>query len=380
MGNHLSSSNPVYPDVPLNEPPFRWSSDLSYWDASLGSFGDSTRRWIWLFFGVQNILATVIIGFVLLSILINKEARKKPFNLFLMFLMIPDLVFSGGDLFIYFLNYTAGRYISVAACKVQSFLLLFGATASCQVNALIAVELHRMLRHSNIRRRYFPPSKWAVTARCLMVYVAVACVSVVYSLNFNALSMRTPLSGGGIYCVAAPYDTRSALVYYIFPSSMFLWVPGGICTYVTVDVLRRGLLPKKGEGKRALTVYFFRLLFIFVFFWFPAVLSAYVATNPWLSFVGASWSHVQGAVSALAMLGKSDVYDCAQNLLSLVTSGLLGAGSSLAQTENSTHSSAPNIAMDDFSEHQDPEDPYLQEEDAVATGPVVFENEPPQSD
>mmetsp|Transcript_11902 Transcript_11902/g.32997 ORF Transcript_11902/g.32997 Transcript_11902/m.32997 type:complete len:400 (-) Transcript_11902:152-1351(-) len=392
MGNHLSSSNPLYPDVPLNEPPFPWSSDLGYWDASFGSFSDSTRRKVWLTLAIQTMLANIIIGFVLISIVINPQARKKPFNLFLIFLMIPDLVFNGPDPFLYLFNYRGGKYISVPACKLQGCLLSFGLIGNCQMNALIALEIHRMLCQSHQRRHYFPPSIGTVVKRCGAIYLLATCISVLWSLNFNALSMRTPLVGGGTICAPAPYDLRSVLVYYIFMGSMTLWVPCGICAYVTVDVLRRGLLPKKGEGKRALAIYFFRLLLVFIIFWIPTIVSVFVATNPWLTFVGAIWSHSQGAVGALAMLGKNDVHDCAKDLFSRITCGSVVFSSSTNDRVRSITlfnrsimvSTRPTVlAMDNFSRgaSSNPEDPYLQEETkGNTTESALFENEPRTSE
>jgi len=400
MGNHiLSSSNPVYPDVPLNEPPFLWSKDLNYWDAGLAAFSDPTRKKIWLTFAIQTTVTIIIVAFVLISILINPQVRKKPFNLFLIFLLMPDVVLYGGLPFIYFQNYRAGKFISVAACKLQGLLLPLGIASNCQINALIALEIHRMLRHSHQRRRYFPPSIRSVATRCLSAYLLNACVSMIWSLNFNSLSMRTPLVAGGIYCSPAPYDLRSVFVYYIFLGSLTLWVPFGICAYVTVDVLRNRLLPMQGEGKRALAIYFFRLLLVFLVFWFPTILAVFVATNPWFTFVGSAWAHFQGAASALTMLGKSDINDCVRSLISQVSCGFVVCSPSQMSTrasivtipsvtlsKPSTDISAQAsvvVPMDDFSqdENPDPEDPYLQDDgdttyndNTVAGG--TFENEP----
>jgi len=57
-----------------------------------------------------SVFITVFIALVLVSILLDRKARSNPFNQFLIYLMIPDLVFSGFGGVCSLLNVLAGHY------------------------------------------------------------------------------------------------------------------------------------------------------------------------------------------------------------------------------------------------------------------------------
>jgi hypothetical protein len=89
-----------------------------------GSMKERHRQWI-----IYSSTALVVAAFVLVvltSIVVKRSVRRQPFNLFLIFLMIPDFVFSflcGVNCAI---NATNGGYKSEAWCKFQSFYCVWG--------------------------------------------------------------------------------------------------------------------------------------------------------------------------------------------------------------------------------------------------------------
>jgi len=245
----ISSSNPLYDDVPLNEPPFLYVKDLEYWDSRMGALNVSVRRNIWLAYTIIRAVSTLIIGIIFMAMVLNKKIRRKPYNLFLIYLMIPDLVYNIPGGVVYFMNFIAGAHISVTACKIESFCTVFGFSGNCWINTLIALELYRMLKDSYIRKHYFPPSVRTVSIRCLMAYLFCASISAIGSVNFSKLPYKTMLLIGGTACIPSPYDSISAIIFYIVITPLLLYIPFGIVTYVTVCIIRRGISQRR-ENRR----------------------------------------------------------------------------------------------------------------------------------
>jgi hypothetical protein len=89
-----------------------------------GSNEERHRQWI-----IYSSIALVVAAFVLLvliSILVNRGVRRQPFNLFLIFLMIPDFVFSFLCGINCALNAAHGDYISEKWCRFQAFYCVWG--------------------------------------------------------------------------------------------------------------------------------------------------------------------------------------------------------------------------------------------------------------
>lgn len=69
------------------------------------------------------------------------------------------------------------------------------------------------------------------------------------------------------------------------------------------------MLPSRGR-RRALALFFFRLILVFVFMWLPSLAFIFVGgawSSPWLAWAGGTWSHLQSAASAVAALTKDDI-------------------------------------------------------------------------
>ena len=89
-----------------------------------GSIEERHRQWT-----IYSSTALVVAAFILLvltTILVNRGVRQQPFNLFLIFLMIPDFVFSFLCGINCAINAANGGYKSDAWCKFQSFYCVWG--------------------------------------------------------------------------------------------------------------------------------------------------------------------------------------------------------------------------------------------------------------
>ncbi len=76
-------------------------------------------------------------------------------------------------------------------------------------------------------------------------------------------------------------------------------------------------MPPPGQ-RRLFTIYFGRLIAVFLVMWIPTILFIFIL-SPWLpqwvDFVGGSWSHLQGGVSACLILMKPDIKDAFRNFM-----------------------------------------------------------------
>jgi hypothetical protein len=76
------------------------------------------------------------------------------------------------------------------------------------------------------------------------------------------------------------------------------------------------LLPPQGK-RRVLTIYFFRMAFIFLFMWIPnAIVTYFFPRTPFpVKWIVIVWSHFQGFVTAATSLLKPDIWQAVRDLL-----------------------------------------------------------------
>ena len=248
----------------------------------------------------------------------NRRAQARPFNVYLLFLMIPDLQMNLFCALTCFLNAIHGRYVSEAFCKFQSFYIIFGVASNTYLNMFVARELHKMLRFSNRRRRYHPPKLKSIISQAMVAYSCAAALAAVGIVNNDSsiLPHRTYLLNG-VFCVPLEYNRASTIFTYTFFFPIFAGIPLGYLGWVTYDVLRNNLLPPSGREKD-LSIYFFRLILVFFVMWVPGFLFVFATSawiDPWLMWAGGIWSHLQGIASAVVCLLKPDIYQATKDFV-----------------------------------------------------------------
>lgn len=221
--------------------------------------------------------------------------RKTPFNLYLVFLMIPDLVFTGFCGMVCFMNAAKGSYYSHSMCYFQAWFVIFGFTGSSWMNALIASEVYRMLafplevqrkqleQRSRSRSlqpsletsdeevsispatplRYEPPTLGKITfdSLCLLGFAAFASSWGILGISW--LPHDTDFSEFGLACLPIADELDEYLFFY----GLFVFVIfGAPLIYVCLlcyKIWKYHLLPQQGR-QRILALFFFRLAAIFL--------------------------------------------------------------------------------------------------------------------
>lgn len=253
---------------------------------------------------------------VFLGIISDKATRRKPFNLYLVFLLIPDFMFSllcGTTCLVNALN---GEYLSHWMCNFQQFYCVFGIGANAWMNAVIAFQLHKILRDSHQRRRYMVPSSRQIYLQSLAVYLWCLFLASWGLYDTPAFPFHSGQISG-LACLPVELDQASTIFFWLLFFPCFAGFPVLYVLWVCWDVYRKKLLPPAGK-RRLLSIYFGRLVLVFLVFWVPTLLILFAfapEVSVWVRFAGGTWSHLQGCASAIITLLKPDIAEAVKNFI-----------------------------------------------------------------
>jgi hypothetical protein len=306
--------------VEKGQPPLRiWelNENSTRYDNLVAAPSDEDLIQYWLAWAGVASFVGIFTLIVFLGVLSSRKALRNPFNVYLLYLMVPDIMFSLLCGITCTLNAVNGEYWSSWMCNFQQWYCVFGIGANAWLNAVITQQLHTMLRFSHQRRRYKSPTRIQVSKQALAVYFYCAFLGTWGLIDNENFPYHTGLTVG-LACLPIERDTQSTIFFWLCFFPLFVGIPVVYVVYVCYDVMVvRKLLPPKGK-RRVLSVYFFRLIMVFLIMWLPTFIVLFVAA-PWLPtwahFAGGTWSHLQGAVSAVVSLFKPDIWNAVQRFL-----------------------------------------------------------------
>ena len=96
------------------------NENSTHYDRMVAAPSDSDLVKFWSGWSGIMLLTGIITTFILIPIVRKRSVRKNPFNLHLVFLMIPDVLVSFACGLTCLSNAIAGYYTSEALCKFQS--------------------------------------------------------------------------------------------------------------------------------------------------------------------------------------------------------------------------------------------------------------------
>lgn len=308
MGRDANFNN----GLPIGQPALRsWelNENSTRYDKVLAAPSDGDLKIMWIAYSSVLFVFSVYMVTIFLALITNKKIRTNSYNLYLIYLMIPDIIFN---------LFCAVTCAWLAAndgfqhawiCNFQSVYLVFGVCANSWINGIIAYEVFKMLHISNAGQRYHPPSLRMVTRNALLVYAGAIFLSLWGVVSFPWLPHETNLQNG-MYCIPLEYNRASVIFFWLAYFPFFCAIPLFFCVWATAYAIWYKLLPPSGK-RRVLTIYFFRIVAVFVIMWGPLLVVAYAAGgaggHPWAVWAVALWGHVQGAVSASVSLLKEDI-------------------------------------------------------------------------
>ena len=109
----------------------------------------------------------------------------------------------------------------------------------------------------------------------------------------------------------------SSIVFWVAFLPLLIVIPLGIVVWTYYQVRRHDLLPKAGR-RRALALFFTRLILIFIVMWLPGLSLVFfggIVSSPWFTWIGVTWAHLQSAAAGIAALLKPDINKAVVDLL-----------------------------------------------------------------
>jgi hypothetical protein len=241
------------------------------------------------------------------------------YNLYLVYLAVPDIFLNIFILALYGRyvdqkwNPSFGGYIVDSVLWEQrkpldnSFILACSA-ANTYLNAIIAFEVYTLLDSSHNAIRHAPPGILNVSMKAVAVY-AIACI--VFLLRWFLDDTKcSPKLQAIIYFMAS---TGIPMVYLL---------------YVSAVIYRRGLIPSTTGKLKVISLYFLRIILVFIFLWLPGMILLALSRKPYDQIhisdynpkyfsVALIFCSLQPILSTCMAMTKPDVRKSVFNLLSL---------------------------------------------------------------
>jgi hypothetical protein len=171
------------------------------------------------------------------------------------------------------------------------------------MNAVIVYQVHKLLRYSNIRRRYFQPSIKEVFMHGGAVYLYAFTWGMLSAFNYRGFPLETH-AYYGYACFPMEQDLPSTLFFYLAFVPMIMGIPTMYVFGASFHIYWYKLLPKTGRT-RSISAFLLRIVFVYILVWTPFLLMLLVANfvtlSSWVSFSKSSLSHFQGFITTVVI-------------------------------------------------------------------------------
>lgn len=246
-------------------------------------------------------LAFLACSVLIVGILSSKQAREKGYNLYLVFLALPDALFNVFSLVRSIVN-IQGLQISTGLGVTCHALEWFHTAANMWLNAWIVYQVHSMLLRSRSCVHTPPPTPKQVLLQVSGIYF--------FAGLWAAWSLVLLFQGSNLFAnTNAAWLTSKSLM--CGPPFMYVII---VCTHVWW----RQLLPRQGRT-RVLSLYFLRVVLVFLCTWVPFLIlvdvTYYKTASLWMLGLAYYFASLQGVLSVVVALGKPDVKRAVANLL-----------------------------------------------------------------
>ena len=124
------------------------TEDSTRYEINIAAPSDETLVVHWSIWTGVALFAGIFVLVVFIALIINPRIRRQPFNCYLLYLMIPDFVFSLSCGVTCLLNTVKGSYWSHTMCNWQQFYVVWGVGSNCWINAIISYQIHNLLKCS----------------------------------------------------------------------------------------------------------------------------------------------------------------------------------------------------------------------------------------
>jgi hypothetical protein len=283
-----------------------------------------------------SLFGGLFVACILLPFVLSKNVRSRSFNLYLIYLMIPDAVYSilwGIVCMLHAINKSQVAEL----CNFQMLFIVWGVGSNMWLNAAVTHQLYKMLRDSDIRRKYRIPTTKFVTKQSLVIYIFTLFLGTWGFIEAQEFPHYVA-STSGLACLPVEQSWQSSIFFWLIFFPLFGGVPITYVLYISFMIWKHKLLPPQGK-RRLLVIYFGRIVIVFILCWVPYMLLLFAFTSwmpTWVHFAGGTLSHLQGAISAALSLLKPDLYHAVKSFYTCQTCRRKGGDD---PTESSSNSS-----------------------------------------
>lgn len=245
---------------------------------------------------VAIILSVLQVALVLWSILFmyaivsSSKVRSVPYNIYLVFLVLPDAMLNLVSAIIPMVRTFAGE--SVAMIYILIWTSAFYYTSNFWLNFTIAYEIHKLAKQtyqatlqtlkSSTSNNTEPagPSLRKVYKQCLGLYLIAILTATWFALPVPWSPMHVGGDGSQTAKFGSPQPggVFTSMMGFLIVVIFIMLVPTIYVLYVRFNLWRRQLLPKTGKT-RVLSLYFMRILVVFFAFYYPSIIVSLVRSR-----------------------------------------------------------------------------------------------------
>jgi len=250
-----------------------------------------------------NGISMIAVWALLISIARSPKVRSSPFNLYLVFCLVPDAYKSLSG-FVANLTNMLMENGSANACKVIGWNDAYWWCANLWMAFAVFVQIHRMLRATKRVQRYNPPKVKRVIAESLAIHAFSIFMASLTLLPLDFIPKASAMSGCEAY--PEPGNRGQTIFYWSFFMPMTTVIPTFLVTVLCIHIWWNKLLPPKNDEKsRSLLFYFARLLAVIYIVAIVVVVSFFFQN--WVQAIAFAFGNLVGLFQVYLALFKKDI-------------------------------------------------------------------------
>ncbi len=210
-------------------------------------------REIYIPSAVLSGLSLTLCAILCCAIILSPKSRSKGFNIYLVFLLLPDVLLNLYGFVTFIIELSDDKYlvmISYKACVVHGCIFIYYTFANMWTSALICYEVHQLLVNSHNAVRFQASKPLTVIKRATIINISAVLCSVMMFIVLPEFGINSGLS----YCWAL-FTRETRIVLYFFVVGLSTAIPLLYLLYITFDVYWRKLLPPTGKSRFVATFF-----------------------------------------------------------------------------------------------------------------------------
>lgn len=222
---------------------------------------------------VFNLVASLACFFFIAAILSKPKIRSKAYNLYVVFMILPDGINTFFRVLtnLFIASEHGIKWFPPGYYYFDLFFWMFYYMSNFYTNALVTYEINKLVEHSNRGKRLPVPKVQKVCKQVAAVYLFAASIAalMVLPVPFAIFHITDERRGEGT--VGGGPDGWFTFSIATLIVSVLIMIPSFYVVFIRIQMWRKKLLPPEGRT-RVLTLFFLRVVIIFLLFYIPNLL------------------------------------------------------------------------------------------------------------